>query len=424
MVHRYDDQMNELFTTFDFDFDLSGRPTFAIAYKPHDMDREPLSNTPIPYSSHDVWVGLFVHELFHHYQFHAPDSDWISLAWGGLSRADYPVTADNIALSLLERHALMAGRDAATVAEKSEVLRRVLGIRHARVQLPEAVREKCQISAVSKTHGQVSTSPDGVGQSFTACQSGMIRSIQLDVIAVDNSNVRIELQEGTDSWPGSYSQDLVLIPGENLVQLDVPFLVEDGVVYSFGLFPSTGDLRLWSGGDTYAGGEAFFIEGSSKLGITPSPDLVFELTVEGPNYIDRMDRYQERNEGSTTQVVHRLFVLSGNTVYAQELMEHLDRGTWTHYQTSRDMFMSTTFQGGWYDTGATILGLVDEVTSMDWRSTFPAGGNPIEVLETLYGPLTQPEIDQLVAEAKQAYDWLAIVDQVSAIPDEYLDPSP
>jgi len=67
------------------------------------------------------------------------------------------------------------------------------------------------------------------------------------------------------------------------------------------------------------------------------------------------------------------------------------------------------------------MDLVDEVSSMDWRFTFPAGGTPMSILETLYDPLGQQDIDALVAAAQAAYDWPSILAQVEAIPPEYLD---
>ena len=422
-VHRYDAEMDELSPAADFEYalDLSGRPTYAMGYTASNMDQEPSGPD---YTNHDVWVDMFVHELFHYYQFWGPDSVWIRNDWGGLPPSDYPVTTDNIALSILERRALLAGRDAATVPEKVEALRRVLAIRHARTQLPEAVRERCQVTASASTHGLGATAPQGLGQSFTACISGAIRSVRVDVLFLDHPDARIELQTGSSSWPGSYSQNVVLVPGENVIQLDVPFEVASGAEYSLGIFPSTGALSLSSAGDSYAGGRAFFVSGSSSTEILPSPDLVFGVTIgNGANHVDRMDREQERVEGSAMQVALRLFVNSGTTAYADELLAWLERSTWTHYQTSRDQLYATLFQGGWYSTGSTLLDLVDEVTSLDWRSSFPAGGTPIGLLETLYGPLAQQEVDQLVAEARQAYDWQAIVDQVAAIPPEYLDPA-
>ena len=45
----------------------------------------------------------------------------------------------------------------------------------------------------------------------------------------------------------------------------------------------------------------------------------------------------------------------------------------------------------------------------------------MSVLETLYGPLSQQNIDVLVAAAQAAYDWPSILAQVAAIPPEYLD---
>ena len=67
------------------------------------------------------------------------------------------------------------------------------------------------------------------------------------------------------------------------------------------------------------------------------------------------------------------------------------------------------------------MDLVDEVSSMDWRFTFPAGGTPMSILETLYGPLSQQDIDALAAAAQTAYDWPSVLPQVAAIPPEYLD---
>ena len=44
----------------------------------------------------------------------------------------------------------------------------------------------------------------------------------------------------------------------------------------------------------------------------------------------------------------------------------------------------------------------------------------MSILETLYGPLSQQDIDALVA-ALAACDWPSILAQVAAIPPEYLD---
>ncbi len=425
-VHRYDDEMGELDPGLDFEFalSLSGRPTYAIAYTAHNMDRETLFGAS-GYTRHNVWVDMYVHECFHHYQFHAPDSNWIDRAWGGgLPWSDYPVTSDNIALSLLERRALLAGREAATVPELAAALRHVLAIRGARTRLPEAVKQRCQVTNSTGTHAQGAIAPDGIGQSVTACVSGSIRTIRVEVASLDDPRARIELQAGSHSWPGGYSQDVILAPGENVIRLNVPLEVEAGAEYSLGVFPSLGALTLRSSADSYTGGQAFFIVGSGPLDITPSPDLVFEVSIEGPNHVDRMDREQERAEGTAMHVAQRLFVYSGTSAYAQELHEWLDRSTWTDHLTSRDAFMAGFFAGGWYSTGSAIVDLLDKVTTLDWRSTFPSGVTPIEMLETLYGPLDQQAIDQLVAEAQQTYGWQAILDQVAAIPPECVDPAP
>jgi M6 family metalloprotease-like protein len=135
---------------------------------------------------------------------------------------------------------------------------------------------ECQIATSASGWGLGATAPDGVGQSFTACKSATIRAIRIDVMSLDDPEARIELQTGSSSWPGSYSQGIVLTPGENVIQLAVPFEVESGVEYSFGLFPSTGALNLRAA-TSYAGGAAFFIVGSTPVE-TPD-DLRFEMTI-------------------------------------------------------------------------------------------------------------------------------------------------
>ena len=314
-VHRYDDQMSDLHQSqrFAFGLDVAGRPTFTMSYTSPELDPTPLTNTSLPYSRLDDWTRVFVNELFHQYQYHEPDSHWVLVDWGGpgVSLDDYPVTADNIALSLLERRALLAGRDATSTDERLVVLRRVLAIRHARLRLSEAVRERLPISQPDRSHGQQATAPNGVGQSFTPGQSGEIRSLTVDVLAVDHPQATLQLQTGVDDWPGSYSQDVALEVGESSVWFDSPFEVEAGRTYSFALFPSSGALSLWSAAGGTTAEEAFFVIDSSRLGITPTPRLTFGLAVEGPNSIDRMDRYQERTEGSATFVARRLFVRGG-----------------------------------------------------------------------------------------------------------------
>jgi hypothetical protein len=407
--------MNELNQSngFNFDLDLSGRPTFAIAYKPKNMDNTPLTGTTLHYSRLDGWANTFIHECFHHYQYNGPESDWISFAWGGLSTSGYPVTVNNIALALLEKYALIGGRKASSISEKNEALRRVLAIRSARVKLYEAAISSFYVSSASKTHGQGVTAPDGVGQSFTANINGKIQSIKVNVMNINNPNVRLELWNETKTVMIKQIQFNNVHAGENILNFDVPQTVDTGIVYSFRLFPTTGFLSLWSASDSYAGGETFFITNSRILRISPTPDLTFEIN-KPSNYIDLMDRYQERNEGSAFYVSFNFFNLSKNTVYSQEMSEQLDRNVmYLADLKTRDQIMSIFFQGGWYVTGATIIQLLDEVYGVGYRKGFPAGGSPIESVSSFCGPLSQAEMDQLVVDAKAAYNWQYIMSQAT-----------
>jgi hypothetical protein len=141
-IHRYDGHLDEPgwhgSIGFDFDLDIEGRPTFAMRYRPFWLDPTPPGWTVLPYSRQDAWLGLLVHEGFHHYQFHAPDSDWYENAWGGAT-GEYPVTADNIALATLERKVLVDGLMAQNTLDMMHALTTLCAIRQLRESLPEAM---------------------------------------------------------------------------------------------------------------------------------------------------------------------------------------------------------------------------------------------------------------------------------------------
>jgi hypothetical protein len=321
-------------------------------------------------------------------------------------------------LSMLEKYVLKGGRDSSSVAEKKKALRRLLAIRTARIRLPEASLGSLCISATKKTNGLGISSPDGICQSFLPGTSGTICTIKVDISAIDNPNVRLEIWNETKGVIARQVQLGNLYIGENTLYLDAPLAVEKNVKYSFRLFPSQGFLALWTGDDSYAGGNACFIVNNRFIQTDNPPDLVFEI--RGPNYVDLMDRFQERNEGSATYVGNRYLVLTGNSKYLQELHEtYLDRVIQyaVYCSSSREGIMNTFFYGGWYGTGCTTIELIDDAygSQSNYRSSFPSGGNPMKALETLCGPLSQNEMDALINDAKAAYNWQSILETAAAM---------
>lgn len=100
-VLRYDGRLdaaekapNQL---FDMSFKIGRTPFFMMLYKDQDdSDVEAIPN--------DEWIRILLHESFHVYQF-----KWDYPSYGEQDEADYPITRDIVALSLLELKIASAG---------------------------------------------------------------------------------------------------------------------------------------------------------------------------------------------------------------------------------------------------------------------------------------------------------------------------
>ena len=126
----------------------------------------------------------------------------------------------------------------------------------------------------------VGPSPDIIGQSFTACQTGVVTSVTFNANLV-TPGLTLGLEVGTNICAPSYTQSVSAVQGSNTVVLDTPFPVTDGAVYSFGLQPSGGHspLMLWGcGEDVYAGG-IYCLCGAGHV-FVPYPQFDLAFTVQ------------------------------------------------------------------------------------------------------------------------------------------------
>lgn len=105
--------------------------------------------------------------------------------------------------------------------------------------------------------------PEGVGQSFTACQTGWVTSVSVYVsIAPPPGPVNLQLQPGIAIFPQTAPQSVTLSLGLNTITLDDPLPVVSGQQYSWGMLPTSGALWLrFNQGDVYPDGAQIHYNG-------------------------------------------------------------------------------------------------------------------------------------------------------------------
>lgn len=144
---------------------------------------------------------------------------------------------------------------------------------------PDAAAE-CTINQSSGPVGIVAEGTQGIGQSFTACQTGYVRSITVRTSGSPTGPAYLGLQAGTSIFPQTNPQSVNLAPYSlNSIVLDTPFPVTSGMVYSFGLMATTNYLGL--AGDLsnpFADGVLIFVfNGTNQL--RSAQDLLFGLEI-------------------------------------------------------------------------------------------------------------------------------------------------
>lgn len=148
------------------------------------------------------------------------------------------------------------------------------------VHSPQAAAD-CNIDQPTEDNVYNAASPPaGCGQSFTACETGFVKSISFSVGVVPSGPISLGLQAGTYLSPQSNPQGVTVVSGLNTVVLDTPFPVTNGVLYSFGLLPTAGTLTLSVYGpmNPYAEGKFIYFTGLGYA-LDPNYDLMFSVEI-------------------------------------------------------------------------------------------------------------------------------------------------
>jgi hypothetical protein len=139
---------------------------------------------------------------------------------------------------------------------------------------------QCTIDPPFSISGGVSANPPGgLGQSFMACQTGVVTRISFSVLEPSSGPVRLGLQAGTDLSAPRYSQSVNLDGGSNTIVLDTPFRVTEGTVYSFGLLPTAGTIAVLYDDDGPLT-EGSIIQSSPAISGPRRGDLIFRVEIE------------------------------------------------------------------------------------------------------------------------------------------------
>lgn len=148
------------------------------------------------------------------------------------------------------------------------------------------VYAQCTIDQTSWNVSGGASPPEGVGQSFTACQTGWVTSLSVVTrFSVPTGPVLLQFQPGIAIFPQSAPQSATLTLGSNTIVLDNPFPVSAGDQFSWGMFSTAGALILNAdlSGNPYPGGTLLHYNGSI-IGEHPTQDYVFtvEITDQEP----------------------------------------------------------------------------------------------------------------------------------------------
>lgn len=176
-------------------------------------------------------------------------------------------------------------RDLAWDGEYLWVLTGVDGKTIYQVDVTREPNIACRIEYSLKHHGigTAGRNTKGIAQTFTACSDGVVTRVVVEPFYFSTPEATFGISNGDQWWSPVYTQEVFLNAGGlSFITLDVPFPVEEGAVYAFGLItPEGGELALWEGHNGYLGGESVFIQANDHLLYsTPTADLTFDLIVE------------------------------------------------------------------------------------------------------------------------------------------------
>lgn len=132
--------------------------------------------------------------------------------------------------------------------------------------------------------------PEGVGQSFTACESGWVTSVSVFIALTPPSGpVEVQVQPGLAIHPQTTPQSHMPTSGWNTIVLDDPVPVVAGNVYSWGIMPTAGALWLhFNEGDVYPAGAQLHWNGTT-IGEHVTRDYEFRVEITDDETVEALD---------------------------------------------------------------------------------------------------------------------------------------
>ena len=139
------------------------------------------------------------------------------------------------------------------------------------------VGAECMINNLTHGGSSVFATPTApIGQSFVACQDGIITNVAVGIGQATLPQVRLGLQPGTDLQVDGYSLAGVIQSGASRIRFTPVFPVTKGMVYSLSMAPVTGSLMLPRGASYTEGSLIAIVQGVS----TPQDaDMEFAVTI-------------------------------------------------------------------------------------------------------------------------------------------------
>jgi hypothetical protein len=142
---------------------------------------------------------------------------------------------------------------------------------------------ECLISTADQVGSGVFATPTApLGQSFIACEDGMITNIAVWVGLSTLPQYRFGLRQGTDILVDDYVVTGSIPTGAQRLRFTPMYPVTKGTVYSLSLAPITGSLSLpETNGTSYPDGSTIaVVQGAS---VPRNTDLIFAVTItDGP----------------------------------------------------------------------------------------------------------------------------------------------
>ena len=140
-------------------------------------------------------------------------------------------------------------------------------------------RAQCTIDSAQPAGLVVVAAPDApLGQSFVACQDGIVTNVAVPIAWAVHEQIRLGLQHGTDLLAPEYTQVGLFVQGSRRIRWVTSFPVSAGQAYSLSVTPLDGALGLANApGSAIPDGTMLAVVGGVTTG--RSDDLQVTITV-------------------------------------------------------------------------------------------------------------------------------------------------